>query len=101
MTATFGAWLVAFLMGAAVGAFYFILLWFAVRSFAYRTKPFPFHLLAFYVQSLMRIGVVLGGLFLAILLGTSAVEIVLAMIGFIAARFAVTTFVHRQDRKGM
>ncbi|WP_372921925.1 ATP synthase subunit I [Roseovarius sp.] len=101
MIATYGAWAVAFVIGAALGVLYFMLLWFSVRALARRTWTFPFHVVAFFLQSLIRIGVILGGLFAAILSGASAGEMVLAMIGFVAARLVITSVMRPQDREGV
>lgn len=101
MTATYGSWAGAFMIGAALGVLYFMLLWISVRALARRTWTSPFHIVAFFLQSLVRVGVVLCGLFAAILSDASAGEIILAMIGFVAARFVITTLVRPQDREGV
>lgn len=101
MITDYGAWAGAFVIGAALGALYFMILWLSVRVLTQRTWVFPFTLVAFYLQALIRIGVVLGSLFVAIRLGASAGEIVLAMIGFVVARFMVTTFIGRHDQEGV
>lgn len=101
MTAGIGTWAGAFGIGAAISAFYFVLLWLAVRSLTYRAWSLPVHMVVFYFQTLVRIGVVCAGLLLAIVLESPIVEIASAVVGFLAARYVITALVRRPSREGV
>lgn len=101
MTPSITTLAVAFGIGAAVGALYFILLWLAVRVLIDRPRRLPIHMVTFYVQTLVRIGLVCAGLLLAVILEAPVEEIALAVAGFIAARFVITALVRRQGREGV
>lgn len=100
MTGTITTWVSAFGVGATVGALYFILLWLAVRALTRPSWSFPFRMVAFYLQVLVRIGLVCGGLLLAVMLEAPVGEIALALAGFLVARFVITTVVRRQGQEG-
>ena len=100
MTASIGSWAGGFALGAALGAIHLGLLWLAVRALADRSRSPWGQVLAFGAQALLRIGVVMAGLLAAIGLGAGAVEILLAVAGFVAARVTATTLVRRTGREG-
>lgn len=78
-------WTLCFLGGIALGAAYMALLALAVRRLLHRQATGQFIALA-----LLRAGLVMGGLGLAILLGAGAIGLLSGLAGFIAARLAAT-----------
>lgn len=78
----------AILAGAAFGLLYMGVLWGAVRLL---TAGHSMWLFA--VMGLLRAGLLVGALWLAVWTGATAVQIALALLGFIAVRLLATRFV--------
>ena len=100
MTVNVAGWLAAFGIGALVGALYFTLLWRAVRALTRASWSPPFRMFAFYLHVLGRVALVFAGLMLAVILEAPADEIIAAVAGFVAARFAVTSLINRRGGEG-
>ncbi len=75
-------------VGAALGAVFFGGLWWTVREALTSRQP----AIWFGGSLLVRTGIVMGGLYLVS--GTGWTRLVACLMGFFAARLAVTRFVH-------
>ena len=76
--------LAAVAAGAGLGAIYFCGLWWTVRRAASRARPAPYIL----VSALLRMSTALGGFY--VVAGGHWERLLLCLLGFIAARTAVT-----------
>lgn len=78
----------AILAGAAFGLLYMGVLWGAVRILTAGRSMWLFA-----AMGLLRAGLLVGALWLAVWSGATAVEIAFAVLGFIAVRLLATRFV--------
>ena len=85
MTEGFAATILSLLAGGAFGLLYMGVLWRAVRLLASGHSAWLFA-----VMGLLRAGLLVGALWLAVWTGATAADIAFALLGFIAIRLLAT-----------
>ena len=86
---------IAFAVGAALGAAYFMMLWFAVRNF---TGGGPGWIFA--ASTLGRLALVVGAMALFVIGKFGLYELLAATAGFVIVRFSATRIARQKDLEG-
>lgn len=86
------------LAGILVGLFYFAGLWWTVSQVARRSR---YKKSVLFLSFLLRTTVVLVGFYLLLVNKTNWVVLVAALLGFLLARIAVTSYVTRDSRSSV
>ncbi|AWV96793.1 ATP synthase subunit I [Arcticibacterium luteifluviistationis] len=87
-------WVLAFIGGIALGLFFFGGLWFTIKKGVNAKIP----AIWFFVSIVIRTGVVMIGFYYVSPAGWQG--LIICLIGFIIARFVVTHFTKRIEKKG-
>lgn len=98
MMAQLEIWIAALAVGGAIGALYCLFLWLGVRALTGGLGADRPQWHVFFLQAVMRMGVIFAALALAVVTERSAAEIGAATVGFIVARSLITARVRRQGQ---